>query len=159
MKKCIVYFIIILSLFFLAGKSCQPVFAEGETRKIEVVQKWQGDYPVEQLGLLPEKSRELGVGYIGDAETFSVVWKAFKPKEEIPAVDFAKNIVVYSRNIKFYNSTSIAQVMLKDGGIEILAMETMSAMPIEDNVAMSLAVISKDGISFIKFGDKKISVD
>jgi hypothetical protein len=42
------------------------------------------------------------------------------------------------------------KVVLKDGGAEILARETMSSLPIEDKAAMSLAVVPREGIRFIR---------
>ncbi len=40
----------------------------------------------------------------------------------------------------------------------MLAMETMSAMPIEDKVAMALAVIPRAGVRFIASGNERIGV-
>jgi hypothetical protein len=42
---------------------------------------------------------------------------------------------------------------------EVLAMETMSAMPIEDKVAMSLVVVVREGITAIQAGDKNIPIN
>jgi hypothetical protein len=125
---------------------------------IPLLEKWAGDYPVSELGSLPEGQQDLGTGYIGDAESFIPVWRAFMPDEILPAVDFSKNIVVFTRNIQFYNRTSIFKVALQDGTIEILAMETMSAMPIEEKVAMAMAVIPRDGIGAIRTGAEKLEV-
>ena len=47
---------------------------------------------------------------------------------------------------------------LADGGAEILAMETMSAMPIEDKVAMAMAVVPRAGIDYILSGDERVPV-
>ena len=54
-----------------------------EQNEVKILESWQGDYPVAQLRLLPEKQHEQGVGYIGDANTFEGVWKAFKPGEAV----------------------------------------------------------------------------
>jgi len=43
-----------------------------------------------------------------------------------------------------------------NGVAEVLAMETMSAIPIEDKVGMSLAVVARQGITAIHAGDKII---
>jgi hypothetical protein len=48
---------------------------------------------------------------------------------------------------------------VKNGVAEVLAMETMSAMPIEDKVAISLAVVGRQGISGIQIGNEVILVD
>ncbi len=126
--------------------------------KISILQMWTGDYPVSQLQLLPEGQRESPVGYIGDAETFAAVWQAWKPGEKTPEVDFGTNLVVFSRNVVFYNRTSIAKATLRDGVLEILAAETMSSRPVEDKVAMALAVIPRKGVQSIQSGETKIPV-
>jgi hypothetical protein len=129
---------------------------EGEAR---ILQSWQGDYPVARLDLLPESQREEAVGYIGGAETFGNVWKAFKPGEAVPEINFQADLVLFARNTHFYNSIRIGKVNVKNGVAEVLAMETMSAMPIEDKVAISLAVVGRQGISGIQIGNEVILVD
>ncbi len=119
---------------------------------------WSGDFPVAKLDLLPVGQRQSRVGYLGDVDAFAAVWRAFQPQQELPAVDFATQLVVFSRNVDFYNRTAILKVTLKEGAAEVMAMETMSAMPIEDNVAMALAVIPRSGVRFITSGNERISV-
>ena len=128
------------------------------TMDIPLIEKWSGDYPVSGLEKLPAGQQDRGAGYIGDAETFVPVWRLFMPTEILPAIDFSKNIVVFSRNIQFYNRTSILKVTLQSGTAEILAMETMSAMPIKEKVAMSMAVIPREGILAIQAGTETIQV-
>jgi len=124
----------------------------------EILQSWQGDYPVDKLNLLPKKQRDQVVGFIDDAKTFEGVWKAFQPGEAVPEIDFKANLVLFSRNTQFYNRISIGKVNLKNGVAEVLAMETRSAMPIEDKVAMSLVVVPRKGIKAIQAGDKDIPI-
>ena len=123
------------------------------TDEIEVLQSWQGDYPVAQLDALPEGQRERGIGYIADAEAFDNVWKAFQPGEAVPEVDFTNNLVLFARNTQFFNRVRIGKVEVTNGVAEVLAMETLSAMPIEDKVAMSLAVVPRRGIESIQSSD------
>jgi len=53
---------------------------------------------------------------------------------------------------------SIAKVSVKDGVAEVLAMETMSVMPIEDRVAMSLVVVARDGINGLRVDNGIIKI-
>lgn len=92
------------------------------------------------------------------AGIFTGVWQAFKPRENVPEINFNRNLVVFSRNTHFYNRTSIAKVILKDCVAEILAMETMSAMPIEDKVAIAPAEVSQARIKFIQADTEQIPV-
>ena len=128
-------------------------------KEVEILQSWQGDYPVIELNLMPEKQRNQAVGFISDDRTFESVWKNFKPGEIVPAINFKNNLVLFVRNTQFYNRISIAKVSVTNGVAEVLAMETMSAIPIEDKAAMSLAVVSRQGIAAIKSDDEIIPVE
>ena len=132
----------------------QPMNGEAK-----ILQSWQGDYPVARLDLLPDKQCEIAAGYFGNAKTFEAVWSVFKSGEAVPNVDFNVNLVVFARNTQFFNRNKIFKVKVTNGVAEVLAMETRSAMPIEDKVAMSLAVVARQGISAIKNGGGIISVD
>ena len=127
--------------------------AQAAGSEAKILQSWQGDYPVAQLKLLPEKQREQGVGFISDAKTFAGVWKAFKPGEVSPEIDFKANLVLFTRNTQFYNRISIGKVNVTNGVAEVLAMETRSAMPIEDKVGMSMVVVSRKCIKSIRTAD------
>ena len=67
--------------------------------------------------------------------------------------------MVFARNTQFFNHISIGKVNVKNGVAEVLAMETMSAMPIEDKVAMSLAAVPRSGITAIQNGDEIIPIN
>jgi hypothetical protein len=86
-------------------------------------------------------------------------WNAFKPDEDLPDIDFSVKIILIARNTQFYNRISIGKVNLANGVAEVLAMETMSAMPIEDKVAFSLAVVPRHGIVAIKIGEDTIAIN
>lgn len=138
-----------------AGTGKQTSAAGGE---VKILQSWQGDYPVVKLNLLPVKQRSQGIGFINDAKIFADVWKAFKPREAVPEIDFKSNLVLFARNTQFYNRISIGRVNLKNGVAELLAMETMSALPIEDKVVMAMVLVAMKGIHGLKSGDGIIQV-
>ena len=131
---------------------------DGEPKNLPILQAWSGDYPLSQLNRLPESQRTTPVGYLGTSAVFADVWQAFKPGEKVPEVDFSKYLLVFSRNVSFYNRTSIAKIVLKDGVAEIIAIETLSAMPIEDKAAMAMAVIPREGVKFIQAGNERIPI-
>ena len=58
----------------------------------------------------------------------------------------------------FYGRTAILKVILQNGVAEILARETMTALPIEDKAAMALAVIPRTGVKCIRTGNERIPV-
>lgn len=49
-------------------------------------------------------------------------------------------------------------VKIAGGDLEVAAMETLSALPVEDKVAVALAVIPREGIRFTQAGEKRIPV-
>jgi hypothetical protein len=125
------------------------------TGEAKILLSWHGDYPVAQLKRLPP---EQGVGFINDAKTFERVWKAFKPGGTVPDIDFKSNLVLFARNTQFYNSIRIGKVNVKNGVADVVAMETMSAMPIADYVAMSLVVVPRQEITAIQIGNKSVKI-
>jgi hypothetical protein len=150
----------LLALAALVALPCVGALSAAEDPPVDipVSSSWSGDYPVAQLDRLPEGQRRTRVGYLGDREVFAAVWKALKPGEPVPEVDFGKHLIVFTRNVEFYNRTSILKVTLKEGFAEILAMETMSAQPVEEKVAMALAEIPQAGVRFLRAGDERIPV-
>lgn len=129
--------------------------SESGSRDILILQ-WSGDYPVTDLDHLPEGQRAASVGYINDAKTFAAVWQVFKPDEKLPVVDFSTNLIVFVRNVNFYNKINLLNCNLTDGTLDVLAMETMSAMPIEDKVGMALAMVPRANLKSIRAGETNI---
>jgi len=125
----------------------------------KILQSWLGDYPTARLNLLPENQHENAVGFIDNTETFNAVWNAFKPEEALPSIDFNTNFVIFAKNTQFYNRIRIGKVNVTNGVAEVLAMETLSARPIEDKVAMSLVVLNRMGITGIRSGDNIIQIN
>lgn len=128
------------------------------TGEAKIQQSWQGDYPVDRLMALPENIDQPGIGYIADPKIFGKVWAAFNPKESEPRIDFKENLVIFVRNIHYYNRIQIGKIKLEKGVAEVLAMETLSARPIEDVVAIFMALISRKGITGIQGREGVIQV-
>ena len=151
--KVIISFAILLSML---ASGCSDQIKN--TQDVSFDLHWSGDFPVSKLSCLPEEYRQSSVGFIGNAGQFESAWRAFKVSEPVPVVNFRKNLVVFVRNIQFYNRISIRKATLTNGVLNILAMETMSAMPIEDKVAMAMAVVPRAGIKLIRNGNTYISL-
>lgn len=149
------FFLLAIFLFVSLGCESSPPL----TGPAEILKSWHGDFPVAELDRLPEGQREQGIGYIGDPQTFEGIWKAFQPGEDVQDIDFKANLVIFARNTQFYNRIRIGQVNVIEGVVEVLAMETMSAAPIEEKVAVSLAVVGRKGITGLKIGDETIPLE
>ena len=145
-----------LSLVFglICLVACTPVAVQSsEPRNLTPSATWSGDYPIAALDQLPSGQQQNRAGYIGDVDTFARIWQNFMPEAALPAVDFENNLVVFHRNVVYYNRTNILKVTLTEGVAEVLAMETMSAMPVEDRAAMAMAVIPRAGVKAIRLDE------
>lgn len=147
----------LMTLAMMTGCGHAPV-ANNLPIDLVITQTWSGEYPVAELKRLPDGQRKSRVGYLGSAAAFKSVWAFFKPGEAVPVVDFGKHVVVFHRNVDFYNRTNIFKVTLRDGVAEVMAMETMSAIPIGDKVAMAMAVIPRDNVKYIQAGLVRVPV-
>ncbi|MGE5856023.1 MAG: hypothetical protein ACM34C_05605, partial [Syntrophaceae bacterium] len=125
---------------------------------LTLVNKWDGEYPVSALKKLPRGQQKTVAGYFGDAQAFAGVWKSFRPGEKVPKVDFRKNLVVFTRNVKFYNRKAITKVTLLDGTLEVQGIETMTSVPVTNKVAMAMAEVPRQGVKMLRAGDKFIPV-
>ena len=167
MPRAPLYLCISAALFLTLILSCShsmdktgnlPREASAGRIEVEIKHSWNGDFPVDQLALLAEKADQKGAGYFGDAHTFKAVWSIFKPGGHEPDVDFNENLVIFVRNIQYYNRIMIGKVILKDGVASVMAMETLSARPIEEVVALSMVVISREGVDVIQLRDGVLQV-
>jgi hypothetical protein len=148
----------VTTLFLLIGLiclvACTPVAVQSsEPRNLTPSATWSGDYPIAALDQLPPGQQQNRAGYIGDVDTFARIWQNFMPETALPAVDFENNLVIFHRNVVYYNRTNIFKVTLTEGVAEVLAMETMSAMPVEDRAAMAMAVIPRAGVKAIRLDE------
>lgn len=125
---------------------------------VPVLQSWQGDYPVSSLDLLPKVQRHSHLGYIGELGHFEDIWKVLKPNARMPVVDFKKNIVLFYRNVSFYNKAAMGSVVIKDAGLDVLVRETMTSMPIEDKVFMVLALIPRTEALYLISGKERVPI-
>ena len=175
MKTAIRWVVALAVLGILSGRADQPARAKESVppksksdaktapatalpANLSIVNKWDGDYPVSALKKLPRGQQKTVAGYIGDREIFAEIWKSFKPGEKTPSVDFRKNLVVFTRNVKFYNRKAITKVTVLDGIMEVQGIETVTSVPVTDKVAMAMAEVSRQGVKTLRAGDKFIPV-
>lgn len=148
----------VLTLSLLLSACVNSPVADTQSREALILQQWSGDFPIAALDELPEGQEGSRVGYLASPESFRGAWSAFKPGETLPKVDFSKNLVVFVRNVDFYNRTHIFDIRLDDGVLDVLTMETMSALPIEDKAAMAMAVVPRQGVKFVQSGSTRVPV-
>ena len=124
-----------------------------ESEKLTIIESWQGDFPVAALDQLPVGQQQNRVGCIIDGESFARVWKRFMPDQTVPPVDFSSHLVLFNRNVTYYNRTNIVRVTRTQGVVDILATETRSAIPVDTKVAMAMVVVPRAGIKGIRLDE------
>ena len=158
----IVLLSIVLVFLLSATFACTQVIEKnsGITRiQVPILFSLGGDFPVSELDALPEAQRLLPVGCLASQQQVDAVLQHFQEGGKgFPAVDFSTQLVLFARNTVFYNRLSIAGVTLVGDSLEVLSMSTMSAMPIKEKVAMSLAVVERSGARFIVVNGEKIEI-
>lgn len=147
-----------LAWTWLSADNAAIAADESEPEELPILQQWRGDYPVTELHRLPEGQRTRSIGYLDNERQFSHVWQAFKPGEQMPEIDFTDHIVLFSRNVTYYNRMGIIKVIVSDGVAQVLTLETRSTLPIEDVVGMALAVIPRAGVTSIEVGNERIPI-
>lgn len=156
LKTYQVFFSLFSFLLLLYG--CAATATSSSRVNVALLEKWSGDYPVTQLFRLPAGQLDSAVGYIDSMETFLPIWRVYMPTEILPSVDFSKHIVVFTRNVQFYNNLSILTVTLTENTAEIGVLKTMSTRMIEDRAVLAMAVIPRGNITTIKLGDSTVAV-
>lgn len=139
-----------IGLLLNALCACAATTSATSPQDLPLLHSWSGTYPVSALHKLPAGQQHNRNGYIADAPSFAAVWGLFMPAEPQPKIDFANHLVIFSRNVRFFNRTSIVKAQLKDGVLDVLAIATMSAQPIRERVAMAIAVIPREGIERLR---------
>jgi hypothetical protein len=119
--------------------------------RIEPNQTWSGDLATAQMGTVALGRSAEGFALVTSLTDWQALWALYQPKAAVPSVDFTTHFVVCLRNTEFYNRMRLGMGLVQKGVLEPLAMETMSARPIEDQVAVTFASFPRQGITSVKF--------
>jgi hypothetical protein len=152
----------LLSFLVIATSACTLATENrpGVAHKVPILHSIGGDFPVAALDLLPEGQRLNPVGYLGSQSQLDAVVEHLQSGgKTLPTVDFTTQLVLFARNTRFYNRLSIGAVTLAGATFEILSMSTMSAMPIEEKVVMSLVVVERGGAKFIDVNGVMVEIE
>jgi hypothetical protein len=163
MLKKILLHSLLLVVFLVTSTACVPAAGSNRevvTLQVPILSSLGGDFPVAGLGVLPEAQRMNPIGFIGSQMQLDKVLKYLQAGDKLlPPVDFSTQRVLYARNTVFYNHLSIAAVTLVGNTLKILSMSTLSAMPIEENVAMSLVVVPRLEAKYLEVAGEKVRLD
>jgi hypothetical protein len=120
----------VLALFVLVG------VADAKPVKVTPNRDWVAVISDENL-----KKQAPKEGLITDAKTFEALWKAWRPKEKVPTVDFKKEFAVVTL-ASGPNKPGISAT-LDEGDLKILARQTLIG---GDGFGYSIATFSREGV-------------
>jgi hypothetical protein len=112
-----------------------------EAKKVPVLQKWDGKVKDETL-----RKASPTTGYIANEKDFEKLWKAWRPDEKVPKVDFKEELVVVGVADGPNQVNLIPQVNDK-GDLSILARATLVGGP---GFSYQIATIKREGIKTVK---------
>jgi hypothetical protein len=112
-----------------------------DAKKVPVLRKWSGKIADEKL---QKQSPQAGV--IADKMVFETLWNAWRPQEEVPAIDFAKELVLVAV-APGPNQVEMTPQLDDKGDLQFLARATLVDGP---GFGYQIAVISREGVKTVK---------
>ena len=120
---------------------------------------WNGLYPVAALELLPEELHKNRMGFIRDKDNWAAVWKAFRPEQRLPRIDFKNEVIVFVKNVRFLNRIAVRSASVEAGTLTIHVRETRTARPISEHVYCAIVVVDRQGIKQLTVNGVTIPID
>ena len=161
LSRMVIQTCILLSLTLILS-ACTTLSADNTTvmdGPVQILGTLNGDLPVSSLKMLPTELQEQPVGYLSSQKHLDAVLQSIQAGgKSLPVVDFPSQIILFTKNTIYYNRLSIGQVSRNGETLTLLAMETRSAMPITDKVAISLVIIERAGAKFIDTGNTLVTI-
>jgi hypothetical protein len=132
MFRCLVCAVLAGFVFAVVG----PSQALAQKKKVEIVKKWNGSVEDEKA-IKPE--------VITSTKVLEAVWKAWKIQEEMPKIDFTKQIIVavYSSGSRL----NLGGANLDDkGNLEVIGFGTRDLRP---GFRYVLGLVSSEGVKTV----------
>ncbi len=152
-----------LALLLIISAACTGATvnnAEVAAVKLPILYALAGDLSVSGLISLPKQQRTKPIGYLASQQQLDEVMRYFQTDATLlPAVDFTTQLVLFARNTVYYNRLSIVAVDLVGETLKVVSVSTLSAMPIQQQVAMSLVVIPRQGAKYLDVAGEKTRID
>jgi len=124
--------------------------AEKRVDRPPVRQQWQGLYPVVDLVVLPERGDQLGTGLIADPETWDLVWKAYRPREAVPAVDFSKEFIAFARNLTVAGKVELVHVAIGGNSLDLQWRMPKAGPAVGRSVHIAFAVLRRGSFGLVR---------
>jgi hypothetical protein len=118
-----------------------PLIVRGETKKLIPLREWVN--VVRNNALSKEAPKE---GFLTDAKAFAKLWKAWRPDEKVPEIDFRKQVVIVTLATGGPNRPRINVTLDDDGNVKVSASSTLIGGP---GFGYSIATFERKGIKTI----------
>jgi len=126
-----------------------PMVCQAQTM-LPVIERWSGQYPVSELHRMPEEQMINGTGFVNNTAAWNEIWHGAN-QSDAPAVDFHVEIVCFAHNVEFLNIVHVTAGTVDDEGVvDVLAMQTKTARPIDDFVYWSAGTIPIAGLTHLR---------
>ena len=107
---------------------------------------------------MPEEQTLGGIGFVDDAAVWNEIWHGAN-KEDTPDVDFQTEIVIFAHNVDFLNIVHVTAGAVDDAGIvDVIAIQTKTAHPINDFVYWSAGTIPIAGLAHLRVADGPVDL-
>src|SRR5262245_4076437 len=116
--------------------------ARGAQSPVRLEKTWNGEVNIELRQEAPED------GYIANKAKWEALWKAYRGGEELPKVDFAKELVLVAVN-RDPNRISIQAKLDDKGDLTVMHISTKMGFVNPKACKYEFAVVSRDGIKSI----------
>jgi len=124
-----------------------------EEKRVEgppVRQQWHGSFRVADLVLLPERGDQPGTGLIADQNTWTMVWRAFRPAEAIPAVDFSSEFVAFARNRQTVGRIALVHVAIGGNSMDLRWKTPPGGPAVRGTVQIAFAVLKRGAFGLVR---------
>lgn len=87
-------------------------------------------------------------GFVADAETWEKMWKAWRPGDKLPALDFAKELVIF-QTVPGPNKIDPPVLALDAAGNLKVPLPISTLLPDDRSIGYTILVIDRAGIRFV----------
>ena len=129
-------------IFALTLLSSAPAMAKENAspdQEIKPIKEWAGS--VEDESLLKEGPAQ---GFITDEKAFKNVWQEWKLGDKIPAVDFAKELVLVDTTSGSRLNVSVR--LTEEGNLKVLGIATRDFLP---GFRYRVLLVSREGVKMV----------
>lgn len=126
--------------------------AGADAAEVKPRQEWRGGGDTEKDLPLPKEARARACNVVGK-QTFERLWRALRPKEDVPQIDFSKEVVFFATTACARNRIDMT-FRLEAGDLQVETAATEMAGP---GFAHTLSIVSLNGVKTFTINGEPIT--